>query len=338
MDRVCIYCREQNKEFNREHVIPEAFGSFEGNFVLHESVCAECNSYFGRTLDLILSRDSGEALLRLRYGIKPAAQAKDLRTTRVRLTVNVSGPWYGTQIILTADETGTKLGSEQLPQVGFRKPPSIDFVWFTEDQLSESQKFEQYKQGSEIKIVGPSEEAVQRLGERLIQLDINFEKKGTLDQPVSKGAQIETIAKYQIDPIILRAIGKIALNYAAYTKGATFALRQDFNDFRNYVRYGTEPEWKPAILPSSKPILFDDSFKWKQTNGHIITLDWAPRNRGILAQVSLFNSVTYHALLCPRASGLWYPLACGHHFDIDSHKISALGNASAIKLVMAPKF
>src|SRR4030066_177798 len=67
---ICIYCKEsklKEKElWNREHVIPEAFGKFKNNFVLHYTVCKECNQKFGDEIDLILSRESYEGKI-LRY-------------------------------------------------------------------------------------------------------------------------------------------------------------------------------------------------------------------------------------------------------------------------------
>ena len=336
MQRICIYCLAQGVSFNREHVIPEAFGTFEQNLVLHDCVCVECNSYFGRELDLILSRDSGEALLRLRRGVKPASEARDLRNTRVKLRVNVPGPWFGTQIILKSDETGTKLDSEQVPQVGFWKGSGPDFVWFTEEELNDPQKFEQYRQGTEIRIVGPSEEVMQRLTDRLSELGVPFKRQGVIPQPLTENGQVETVALYQIDQIILRAVGKIALNYVANVRGASFALRADFNEFRRYVRYGEEPSWKAVVFPSIRPILLDDSPRWRQTNGHLITFGWSKNNRGILVQLSLFNSITYHVSLCPHFSGLWHPLSAGHHFDIESRTFSKLGSANRVRIRMAP--
>ena len=330
----CIYCLQQAVSFNREHVIPEAFGTFQQNLVLHDCVCVGCNSYFGRELDLILSRDSGEALLRLRHGVKPASEASDLRNTRVKLRVNVPGPWYGTQIILKADETGTKLDSEQVPQVGFRKGFGPDFIWFTEDELNDPKKFEQYHEGTEIRVVGPSEEAMQRLIGKLGELGVPFKQKGIIPQPLTKDGQVETLALYQIDQIILRAIGKTAFNYAAYVQGPSFVLRDDFNEFRMYIRHKKEPSWKPAILPSSRPILYDDSPRWRQTNGHLLTFGWSSNNRGILVQVSLFNSITYHVLLCPYLSGLWHQLSVGHHFDVESRTVSKLGSANRVRIRM----
>ena len=328
----CIYCGTAGELFPRDHVIPEAFGRFENNFTLG-CVCGDCNSYFGRELELFLARDSGEALLRLRYGVKRVSEAQNLRNTRIKMTVNVAGPWYGAQVVLIADETVTKLTCEQLPQVGFRRDSRESFHWFTEDQLSDPATFAQYRESTEINIVGPSEDAVTRLGEKLRELGMPFKKTGVLGQPRSEGGQIETKVLSQIDQIILRGVAMVAFNYAAYVQGETFLLHSDFNDFRRFVRLGEEPHWKPAVFPSTKPILYDDSHRWRQTNGHLVTLGWNKHNRGILAQVSLFNYITYHVLLCPARSGLWHSLSIGHHFEIESQTISELGSASRIRIV-----
>lgn len=66
----CIYCKSKDGFFNREHVMPQAFGTFEPEFpVLNDCVCAECNNYFGRTLEFALSRDSTEAVRGALMGI-----------------------------------------------------------------------------------------------------------------------------------------------------------------------------------------------------------------------------------------------------------------------------
>ena len=70
-EATCHYC-EQTKplsEFNRGHVMPQAFGKYEENLVLHGVECEECNDYFGRTVELALARDSKEGLDRFEHGI-----------------------------------------------------------------------------------------------------------------------------------------------------------------------------------------------------------------------------------------------------------------------------
>lgn len=52
----CIYCLEdkQSNYFkNREHVLPESFGSFKNNFTLKNMVCDVCNVFLGIILRYI---------------------------------------------------------------------------------------------------------------------------------------------------------------------------------------------------------------------------------------------------------------------------------------------
>ena len=61
----CIYCKQVDVQFNREHVIPEAFGTFGADtMILEGQVCKPCNSTLGGRLDLVLARDSWESRLR----------------------------------------------------------------------------------------------------------------------------------------------------------------------------------------------------------------------------------------------------------------------------------
>lgn len=51
----CVYCLnwKDEKEFNREHVIPQFLGTFSNNLVLNElEVCKECNSFFSKNFEL----------------------------------------------------------------------------------------------------------------------------------------------------------------------------------------------------------------------------------------------------------------------------------------------
>jgi len=60
----CIYCKRSGIPFSREHVIPQAFGTFGSKtVVLTDAVCAECNLRLGRELDEItLYKSAGIAI------------------------------------------------------------------------------------------------------------------------------------------------------------------------------------------------------------------------------------------------------------------------------------
>jgi len=135
-----------------------------------------------------------------------------------------------------------------------------------------------------------------------------------------------------VDQTIFRAIAKIAFNYVAHQHGSNFVLRSDFDDVRNYIRYGTAPSWTartPVVLPFHKPILYDDKPLSRQTNGHLITFDWNNGRTGFLSQVSLFNTITYHVGICPEFKGLWRDdYYRGHHFNTEERTIAPLTRVS----------
>jgi HNH endonuclease len=82
----CIYCKKLNVVFNREHVIPKAFGSFGAEtMVLKNSVCQTCNEDFGKEIDQVLSRDSFEDLLRAQILGPQRKKRERFRSRRVKM-------------------------------------------------------------------------------------------------------------------------------------------------------------------------------------------------------------------------------------------------------------
>jgi hypothetical protein len=71
MSQLCIYCEEKDptKFAGREHVIPQAFGTFGSQTPVLKCVCDACNAYFGKELDQIHTRDTLEGVLRYKQGI-----------------------------------------------------------------------------------------------------------------------------------------------------------------------------------------------------------------------------------------------------------------------------
>ncbi len=179
-----------------------------------------------------------------------------------------------------------------------------------------------------IQVVGPSQDDINRLTAKLNTLGINFNRKGQLPQPARSDGTMLTKLACKVEDRILRAIGKIAGNYVACIQGASFFLRPDFDHYRNWVRYGHVPPWGVPVVVVATPILALDSPQWRQTNGHLVTFDWNRQGDGLFAQVSLFNDMNYKILMCPRYSGLVRDIRTGHHFDLQSRTISALGAAT----------
>ena len=334
----CIYCRRENVEFDREHVMPEAFGTFEPiSFILYDTVCKDCNGHFGRTIDQALSRDSMEALLRFKYGTKPASQTGDLPYRKIRLKIGQPGSWYGATVELQPDGTGKAVEPVPVPQAAFRWRGSSDWAFLLEEQLDDAAlaAYAYTLPGTlEIRVMGPTPEAHGRVVQTLKQFGIDFRQQGSLMEPVTVDGTVLIEIRAAVDQIIFRAIAKIAFNYVAHEHRPDFVLRSDFDEVRDYIRLGTAPRWAarlPVVTPIPNPILFDDTRRLRETNGHLITFDWAPGQMGLMAQLSLFNSITYQIRLCPSYSGLWHPeMRRGHHFDIESRKIESLFSSALL--------
>lgn len=328
----CIYCGSNDNEFDREHVIPQAFGTFEPeSFILNDAVCRPCNNYFGATLEISVARDRFEALLRLQYGLKPPARgAADLRYGRVELKVDQPGPWFGATVVLTPDKSGRGIDVVPVPQVAFRWKGSSDWHYLLEEELSDDSAVRPYRRPTpgtlEIRVMGGEERDRERLVEKLRTVEINFAAEGTLKAPVTPDGTLQVEVVGRVDAIILRTVAKIAFNYVAYEQGAKFVLLQeDFDDVRRYIRYGAEPSWGPVVHVSDEPVLFDDRRRSRQTNGHLITFDWNSAGTGLIAQVSLFNWSKFQVTMCTYYSGIWHEdLRTGHHFDLINRKIERL--------------
>ena len=294
-------------------------------------MCAKCNQFFGDELELVLGRNSREAIIRLHHGVKAPAGADHLKYDNAKLTVGELGPWRGAQIVLAADASGTKLDTRPIAQVAFRRKDEQEWLWFPEAELTGPSVVEPYRTSdSQIQIVGPSPDDVDRLTAKLHAFGIDYNQQGILPQPVNSDGTILTKLASRVDEVILRAIGKIAENYVAYIHGAEFILAEDFDAYRSWVRFGTTPAWGTPVVVVTTPILTDDSAQWRQTTGHIVTFDWNRQGQGLFAQISLFNDLNYKVLICPRYSAVWRDLRSGHHFDLNNLMISELWAATLL--------
>ena len=109
---VCIYCRDNSPgAFPREHVVPRAFGRFHENLTL-DCVCGACNDFFNSELELFLTRDSIEAMLRVRYGLRAKSGRRTLGKIRLVVKVISPGDWYGARLAIepTTGRSRERLG------------------------------------------------------------------------------------------------------------------------------------------------------------------------------------------------------------------------------------
>lgn len=329
----CIYCQSTvPPRGKREHVLPQSYGSFENNWVL-DCVCDGCNQHFGEKLELVLGRDSSESILRLKYGLKPVKAAKDLLSRRLELTIETPGPWYGARAFMAVDLKETGLELLPFPQAGFRRPLQPDFEWIREANLNETSIAPYRPTGTEYRIVGPTNDDLQRIDKKLKSLGFKPIQQGFLEDTIPQRDQITFAAQITFDIIVQRAIAKIAFNYAAHVLGAAFVRNPSFDPTRRFIRFNERPGYQ-VTTPTFRPILADDEPLSRQTNGHLLIVEWGDRSQSFVrARVSLFNEMTYVVRLCARYSGLWIEIATGHLCDPFAHQITRLTNTRLIRPV-----
>ncbi len=301
----------------------EAFGTFDTNFTLLQTVCRSCNQHFGDNLERIFARDSFEAFDRIKHGLKPSREIAGLPQDRLTFTVALTGEWYGLRLRLVVSD-GSK-AVEPVPQVGLPKKGDRGWTYLTEAELADTKRnlpSECDSQG-QVRIVAPSARVQQRLIGLLSERGITFREKGLFPPPNLDLGEIEIYVNHKIDPVVKRCIAKIVFNYLAHATSREFALHPTFDMTRSYIRYGGSPGY-PIVLADDRPILADDRRTLRQTDGHLVTINWTADRRHVVGQLSLFNRVTYRVSLAQNFSGLWRQIRSGHHFDLGTRRISPL--------------
>ena len=95
---------------------------------------------------------------------------------------------------------------------------------------------------------------------------------------------------------------------------------------RNHVRYDNG-DTELYFAPDPRPILYEENrFGGPITEGHLIIAKW--QGMRLVAKIRVFNLFTYVVTFCRYYSGIWFPFASGHHFDVEKKTISKLGKAS----------
>ena len=327
----CIYCLQDKhlSDFNnREHVIPQCFGRFNAtNFVLHNTVCDECNKYFGNNIELYLGRDTFEGIERYKYGIKPKKQPKH---KRMRFKIS-EGKHKGLIVTPVFSGNAATIDIDLVLQVGIYNSISGEFDYF---EPADVPSIDDYKkkgmQTSCLPVILIDKNDAERKFLNEILEDKGFSGatlEGDIGWPneLPDSREVQVTGSIKIDRIIYRGFCKIVFNYLAAIYSKNFVLSENFNKIRNFIRYdeGNDQEF---FAVNQQPILENDKesakFNTRETHGHLITLDW--NNKSIEGRISLFNTNTYLVRLCEDYSGVWVPIKSGHHFDVKTMEIHKL--------------
>jgi hypothetical protein len=324
----CIYCLlelDRRSYTKTEHVLPQSFGTFEQNFTLRETVCDDCNQYFGDNLEIFLARDTYEGQLRFTHGMKNASDFKDLaRSSRVAIKY-AEGEYAGRYVSRRYSDEKDSIEVTPLPQVGFLLAEDR-YEYFLLDNIPllavlKEKGFSGDRPRSIHGLAVDPQALEQLLADRGIPFRVTDH-----DLPTDRPDSILCVFEGTIDHVIRRAIAKISFNYLAYWQGAGLVHRPEFDMARRYIRYGELPDY-PMMSIDEVAILRDEPLEGLRVLGHIITTAWTAIHSA-LAEVSLFNWMTYRISLTKEFEGPRPEIKRGHIFDVTSRKIHDLGSAA----------
>lgn len=311
----CLYCSEMKptSAFNREHVIPEAFGVFDDNFVLRETVCAACNTFFGETLDRSLARDTKEGLDRFAHDV---ARPKKGRKVGKGIAVKVRGGRFdGALHEWDLDASGLNLQVKPSPQAGFAATEEGPFEWFPLSEVPTQAALAE--RGFLYCVLGgvSEDEARKFLSER----GMSVSGPPVIESAVDSNGEVEAEISGRVGPTIQRGIAKIAMNYLAYHY-PEISLLPHFDTLRKWVRFDAPPSQRLVHMVTKRILggLPDD----KQIIAHVVAVRWAPELGYVLGQVSLFGWAQYRVMLSDAPFVL--PPSCvesGHAFNTYARQI-----------------
>lgn len=334
---VCIYCpAESEKPFSKaEHVLPQAFGKFrsrEGNLTLH-NVCPECNAYFGKHLEQHFGRDSGDALLRLLTGLKPAEEASEIGGRRLTFRIEEPGEFHGAWVTFGYSEERREPTLELSPQAGFQKEFEPERRWYRLCDITAERRDEFTK--CSVQVIGSVVE-VTAINERLESFGARIQDSYWSDtSPQPRGdSPIPVEVRCALDDTVFRTVAKIAFNYlvkVTQDRVPSFVRRSEFDDIREYIRHGTKPRWDVVKL-SEKRMLLGDTGERRVTNGHLLGVSWPDPRQVPIGKVSLFNQITYVVQFTDQVPGIWWELDSGHHFDIQTREMTKMGTVNPMVL------
>lgn len=294
----CIYCKSKTPDYEHDyigdHVFPKSFGC--PNSWTLKCVCQECNNTLGGTIDRYLASDSIEGLWRLEHlGSK---SGKEVRQKRIEIRVSEEGvPSEVTETRVWMDFKNRSQVVKK-PQIVVQTESGAKEIFVVADMVHEAQT------GRRTSI-----ERILSLQEAGCQIYILQDPRMAFDNTLSVlqgiGLQfqvdedgkflIEADPKYDIyakvDFEILRAVGKIGMNYFAYTCGCEEVLKDRYDELRSFV-VGTLTYDRISdcpVLPLNGNILVDMEGQKTYIGRHVVTVE--KREDIILATVALGNTV-----------------------------------------------
>lgn len=325
----CVYClkRKPKSQFNREHVIPEAFGKFRSNLVLRNEVCRECNDYFGKTLDRVLARGSPSGVIRYLVGSRPLSDLSKADRSRIIARIIEDNQDAVDEVTFVSTEHGE--GIRRTPGIWYwsRKTSKKRFVSLQILESDGTSFLDDLDKDQLIDVIWSGNEELNRLKASLQTLKLDFILETEPIAQEQPGERLPVAIDVIEDETTWRAVAKIAFNYLIKMQGAQFTLNSGFDSVREYIRFGTHSSHKFVQRIAKLPLAFGEK-EAQQRGGHLLLLDYSgSKGSGIIGLVSLYygaSKISYEISFGDYEGMLLATIPSIHYFDVLDKKVKKM--------------
>lgn len=337
----CVYCREIKVypcEFSKEHVISQLLGIFGADtMTLLDSVCANCNDFFSKHLEIYLGRDSVFGILyrSLAGIIRPDAFEKSIKHKRSRIEPSIRHSDHGALLVDIMLNTNKNFDVVIANQILMHNSTKGVRLHFRPSQLPYRRNLEDVGLRPVSRYMSFFSQAdnisryVKEFNYALDKSEIKFQVSDQQFQQFRLQNNVEPlIFKSVIDDNIQRALAKIVFNYFVHQYPRALVYSDSFSQITRFIRYGHKAE-RYLMIMDYKPIISDiREIHGDEYSKHKIYISQDPISNHIIGDMLLFNKIYIRVILSRDYPIIGIP-ALGSVFDINEKKVIGINRCIA---------
>jgi HNH endonuclease len=311
----CIYCLVDKKtsEFNVEHVLPRAFGTFEQNLTLIDKVCKNCNQLYGDKLEIAFARNTLAGVKRYKTGIKAP---KEFRPSMAKfLTVMLDEQECDKLLLeLAYSASHDDIVVAPKPIVGLKRKNGELEMFLLKDIPECEVLNREFALSDDESIYLPPGVDFEIVKQALKQRGVNFFLQRYRNAKI--GNTVNCLITEDIGELTVRAIYKMAFNYLAKFNSTEAILHEMFDPSRAFILRGVHSK---LVFCGFEYV--PDEFINTLGNTHYHTMCITRTQGKILGHIYIHPAFRYIVLLAQDNEANNLKVDFGHMFDIASKAI-----------------